>query len=594
MARFGFIGPSYASQSPNADAERTMNFYTEVIESQQGKSAMALYPTPGLILAYALGTDPIRGQYSVNGRTFAVAGTFLYELMANGSFNNRGNVGTDGMPISMVGGPNQLLVSSAGVAYVLNLQTNALVPLNPALFAFGPVGTVEYSDGFYIAMEKSSNFWQYSAALDATTWPGANASGIQSFTDNTIALIVDHREPWFFGPKKIVPYYNSGNTFTFDVVLGGILEQGCAAQFSPTRLDNSIFWIGGDERGNGIGWRAQGYNPVRVTNHAVEFAWQGYSTISDAVCYGYQDQGHSFWVCTFPSAQKTWVYDVATGQWHERGFWNAAAGIYTAHRAQYHTFNFGKHLVGDPTTGNIYQMSIRFLTDFGNPIRRQRRAPHISQEQEKTFHYKLQLDMEVGLGALNPSSVFLQASDGGLWQLSVNDDGTLKTMKTTSGIVSGTILLTDATLATTWKLGVDTLGRLTTTSVALDVTQPTFLSFTSNSQSSAWKLAVTAIGLLQTSNQGIVVSNPQLAPEVSMRFSDDGTKSWSNEEIVSAGLLGNYKTRVLWRRLGVSRDRVYEITVSDAAPWRFTECYLKASPGYTPSERLTKEFSKRT
>src|SRR5437899_8354938 len=113
MARFGFVGQSYSSQSVSADAQRTMNFYPEIIESGAGKSSAVLYPTPGLISLYALGTDPIRGLYTVNSRTFCVQGQNLFELLANNTSVNRGNVGTDGLPVSMVGGPEQLLVSRA-------------------------------------------------------------------------------------------------------------------------------------------------------------------------------------------------------------------------------------------------------------------------------------------------------------------------------------------------------------------------------------------------------------------------------------------------------------------------------------------------
>ena len=48
MARFGFVGPTYSSQSVIADCQRCFNWYPEMVESGQGKSQMVLYPTPGL------------------------------------------------------------------------------------------------------------------------------------------------------------------------------------------------------------------------------------------------------------------------------------------------------------------------------------------------------------------------------------------------------------------------------------------------------------------------------------------------------------------------------------------------------------------
>src|SRR5690242_4130845 len=48
LVRIPLVGPSYQSQSLAADCQRTVNWYPESIESGDGKSRIALYPTPGL------------------------------------------------------------------------------------------------------------------------------------------------------------------------------------------------------------------------------------------------------------------------------------------------------------------------------------------------------------------------------------------------------------------------------------------------------------------------------------------------------------------------------------------------------------------
>lgn len=55
-------------------------------------------------------------------------------------------------------------------------------------------------------------------------------------------------------------------------------------------------------------------------------------------------------------------------------------------------------------------------------------------------------------------------------------------------------------------------------------------------------------------------------PSVMLRWSDDGGHSWSNERTKSIGQIGQTKTRVKFNRLGVSRDRIYEVTFSDPVP----------------------------
>lgn len=52
-------------------------------------------------------------------------------------------------------------------------------------------------------------------------------------------------------------------------------------------------------------------------------------------------------------------------------------------------------------------------------------------------------------------------------------------------------------------------------------------------------------------------------PVVLLQWSDDGGHSWSNEHELYAGKIGKFKTRVVYRRLGVSRDRVFRVKITD-------------------------------
>lgn len=507
MARFGFVGPSYTSQSLNADAQRCVNWYPEAIESGQGKSAMALYPTPGLAqfaeIVPGTPTGGVRGGIAINGRAFFVAGNLFAEINSAGQLipGNSGAVANDGLPVSMAASPTQILIASGGVPYVYDLNANTLTSIAAQLPGI-TVSMVGFCDGFFLALQANSQEFFVSATESAVIWNLTNFGNVSVFPDNVLTMLVDHREIWLWGASKSVVYYDSGNAlFPFDVVPGAFIEQGIAAPGSAVRLDNSVFWLGTDDRGAGIGWRAQGYSPARISNHAVEAAWASYPTIADAVGYSYQDQGHSFWVLYFPSANKTWVYDVSTQMWHERSFRASGSSIDTAHRSRCHVYAFGKHLVGDWGSGNVYQMAIpqasgsgwSFVTDFGNSIQRVRRAPHVSVEQQWTFHHEMQVDVEAGLGP-----------------------------------------------------------------------QPPLLDGAGNPRD----------------------------PQLILRWSDDGGKTWSNERVMNCGQAGAFKTRAIARRLGRSRDRIYEVVATDPIPWRIVDAYLQATPGFTPQERLASQLRK--
>lgn len=68
-------------------------------------------------------------------------------------------------------------------------------------------------------------------------------------------------------------------------------------------------------------------------------------------------------------------------------------------------------------------------------------------------------------------------------------------------------------------------------------------------------------------------------PQAMLRWSDDGGSTWSNEHWSSIGVQGAYKNRAIWRRLGQSRDRIFEVVVTDPINAVITAANLKAYAG---------------
>ena len=425
MARFGFVGPTYTSQSIIADSQQTMNWYPEVVESGQGQSPMTLYRTPGLKLLVAI-PAPIRGCLAFNGQAFFVGAGNLYTVSADGVATMIGPVGNDFKSVSMaVNGSagNQLCICSAGQIYLYNLSATkpaGSIGLAPNTLS-GTIGGLQafaqkvvYCDGYFVAQLAGTNKFQVSALEDGSVWNPLSVQQVSVFPENIGTIEVAYRQLWVLGQDgHSQVYYNSGaNAYTpFDVIgAGGVgfMEEGINAPESVAVLDNAPFWIGGNQNGGAIAWRANGYTPMRVSNHAVEAAWASYPAKgSDAIGYSYRDRGHTFWVLRFPSANDgngaTWVYDTATQMWHERGFWSQKGFTgYSAHLSTCHCFAYGQHLVGDWNSGNIYVMDVSLLDDNGTPIRRARRAPHVSTERQWITYHELEVVMDAGEGPMPP------------------------------------------------------------------------------------------------------------------------------------------------------------------------------------------------
>jgi len=616
MARFGFCGGTYQSASINVDAERAINFYPEVVEAS-GASQYILLHTPGQRLFANLGSSAVLGIFSCrpNGATtdrlFAVVqdgiNQTLWELLQNGTSVNRGTLNAPTTPIvTMKHNGLQLAICTGGKIWVLTLSTNslALAGTQPG----GAIEMIEYCDGFGLALQQNSNQFWVSNLLDFTVWPGTSTAQVSEFPDNVVSMIVNQRQVAFLGTKASVLYQDTGAIeVPFQAIQGVFVENGCCAPFATARLDNSVFWLDMDERGSAVARRANGYTPQRISNHAVESFWNSYPTVTDAISYSYQEEGHSFWVLYFPSGTgadgipyqgATWVYDVASGMWHERAFWNEKLGYYQAHHSQNHALAWGMHFVGDWATGNVYQQSTQFYDDAGANIRRIRRAPHISAENEYLKYHALTIDVEAGLGPVppltgssdSPSSYVIGDASGNAYTLSMSDVPQLQ-------IVAGNgtpqaMYFTDVATGQFWQLIINVVAGMPYLNL-VEIASLAFPSYTKlDFATSSGKQAFIYVQGGQIEING--ADFPARGPSMSMRYSKDHAHTWSNYQTVDCGQSGEYAKRVVYRRMGRARTMTFEISVSDAVPWRIVDAYLKASGAdeFKPTQRLSKQLAK--
>jgi hypothetical protein len=61
---------------------------------------------------------------------------------------------------------------------------------------------------------------------------------------------------------------------------------------------------------------------------------------------------------------------------------------------------------------------------------------------------------------------------------------------------------------------------------------------------------------------------------VQLRWSDDNGANWSNWHTTTVGQLGEFKRRATWRALGSAVDRVFDVQMTDDAPFNPQELIL--------------------
>lgn len=414
----GFIGGSATTQARSFDSERTVNCYVQVMAGA-AKSRATLYPCPGFAVFCVLPESPIRNGYQINGRSFVVAGDGFYEIFAGGSYTHRGAMAADGrVPTFSSNGQNghQVFISSGNLGYIFDLNSNVLTNVISGS-AFGLM-----LDGYFVSLNTDTSTFAISALEDGTSWDAADVAQRTFAGDTWVAMARSHRELWLFGNQTTEVWYDEGSSpFPFAPFQGAFIEEGCAAPSSVAQFgaeDAGLIWLAQNSRGQGVFRRAEGYVPKRISTEPVEFALSTYANITDAIGYTYQDQGHNFYVCVFPTDKACWVYDDTTGLWHERLEWLTATGDWDAYRATSHWMAFNEHLFGDRSSGAIYRGDVRTLLAMdGAGIRRMRRAPGLSNETNYVAYRRFTLDLEPGLGQTtgqgSDPQVMLRTSNNG-------------------------------------------------------------------------------------------------------------------------------------------------------------------------------------
>lgn len=356
------------NRSVNANVERTINLYPEQVAGT-GKAGLVLHGTPGVTPYVQAGTGPVRALFAQDGRAFCVSGARFLELFAGHRAVTRGLVwgGPTPATISSNGtGGHQLLITAGNAAYIYDLTTHVFTELHNRPDISTPETPVSmgcFCDGYFLLLIAQSPTFRLSALEDGLTWDPLDIAQRSYSTDNLLAIVPNHRELWLFGSRTTEVWYDTGDADTpFQPIQGAFLEAGIAAPWTAVRLDNSVLWVGADERGAGVVWRAHGYTPQRVSTHAVELDL-GRVTLAQARAYSYQDEGHTFYVLYVPGLETTWVYDVATGLWHERAHWDTELMRWIPHLGVCHCYAFDRHLIGDRASGIVYESDLDLYDD---------------------------------------------------------------------------------------------------------------------------------------------------------------------------------------------------------------------------------------
>lgn len=400
------LGGAYQARSLVAGAQRSINLFPESNPPESSPPVpVTHYPTPGLLLLkQGPVIEAVRQSYTAsNGELFVVIGPNLYFVSAVYAFTLLGVIPDRVTPVIFSdNGSVILLVDGSAAGWCIDMATHTFAAVNDPNF-LGSVW-VDYVDGFFVLHQPGTRIWYISLAnVTQANLTGAAAFSAQDRvarnggSDPIVGLRVAKRVIVLVGALTSEVWVDSGEAdFAFSALPNGFIEHGCIAPYSIAKIGETLFWLMQDKQGQGIVIMTdENYRARRVSTHAIDAAFQAYTTITDALAYTHQQQGHGFFVLTFPTADKTWAMELETQQWHERASIDGN-GVFHRHRSNCFAQAYNTNIVGDYQNGNLYNYDPNTFTDNLVPIPRVRTFPHLVMDGTGFIAKYFRADMEVG------------------------------------------------------------------------------------------------------------------------------------------------------------------------------------------------------
>lgn len=397
---------SYSHRSHPASTARLKNCFIEALPPD-AKTPAVLLRAPGITGTSTVGNGPIQGMHAALGYLFVVSGGSLYRLDSNLSATLLGSVGSaTQFSIDMDSNTDSIVVVNTPNAYYWDGTTFGQI--TDADFTTRGASDVDFLDNWMLFTEPNSGRIFGADLGTVTDFDALNFVTAEGSPDNLVGKTVDHRQALLFGSKSLEIWENTGIAgFPFERAINGFVEIGCLNGRTIEKQDNSVFWLASDLTIR----RLDGITPVRVSNHAIEQALTAVS-ISQGRAYTYAQEGHLFYVLTFP--ERTLVLDVTTGEWHDRNSYG-----YDYWLPRHHAQAFNLEYVGSSIDNKIGYLNMEDYDEWGGTQVMEWTYQPIYAEGEWAFHDRFEIIMETGVGlstgqGSNPTVMLSKSDDGGI------------------------------------------------------------------------------------------------------------------------------------------------------------------------------------
>lgn len=334
------------------------NYYYEKAPTNR-EDQVVLIPRPRLKGYANAGAGPVRGLFRksgvIHGRMLSLSGGSLYRIDAGEGTLVGEVVGSRRM--SAAGNASHVVLAAGASAYSTDGVAMATITIPDGQNVIAVAALNSY---FLFAVEASGRF--YWSAIGGITVDALDYATAESQADELQTLHVIDGLVLLLGRLSLEFWQPTGDLdLPFQRIDGRTFGIGIVSADTARQLvvngSETLAWVGAD----GKVYRTAP-NPVRISDHAMEERIaQAEATTLYAADYPWM--GHDFYVLHIPG-QGSFACDLSTGFWDEVTSYGKALfrGAVSAIGPN------DEPLLGDDTTGTIYELSDDERDDEGDPV----------------------------------------------------------------------------------------------------------------------------------------------------------------------------------------------------------------------------------
>ena len=336
--------PVRSNSGRYGESARLINMMPEQ-RGAEGKIPFPLYTVDGLAsFATLTGGGKFRGGISLGDVGYCVSGRQVFKVDSAGASTTLGGFAGDD-PVYFARNqkspdPQTILVSQGKRAIIEN---DILSDVDDPDLA--PPNSVVFLNQYFVHTIANGRF-QWSSLSEGTEYDATDFASAEYAADGLRRGLVRSGELLLFGSETIEPWYTPSSGSEAFARSGSVIEHGCLNGATVAKLETVPVFVADDETVRAL----EGYTARRISTHAVERSIRDTAAQANMTAFAYTAAGHPLY--NLIGDDFTWVYDAATGQWHERQSYGLSRW-----RANGYMKIGSKHIVGDYENGKLYEVS---------------------------------------------------------------------------------------------------------------------------------------------------------------------------------------------------------------------------------------------